>query len=267
MDGLQAVTGTTNPTRNADVVFVHGLGGDARTTWMSDKNDPATFWPEWLARDFPDLGVWTLGYTADVSAWKRESMPLADRGASVLEMFYGKGLGKRPLIFITHSLGGLLVKQMLQLADTQGVARYEQILGATRGIAFIATPHAGSDMANFARLASLLLRTSEVVDDLKAHDPQLRTLHGWFLNNFVARRRPVCRSYGERHALRPEVLGIKLPAGMIVVDATSAEPNIPNERGIPLDGDHISVCKPTERNTPLCDSIWAFVEECLQNRP
>jgi predicted alpha/beta hydrolase family esterase len=269
MNGLHAVAGTADNKRLADVVFVHGLGGDARSTWMRDRDDEATFWPSWLAQDFPGLGVWTLGYAAEASAWKGASMALPDRGQSVLELFVNKGLASRPLIFITHSLGGLLVKQMLQLADTQGVPRWEAVQRATRGIAFIATPHSGAALANFARLVNVILRSTDVLEDLEAHSAQLRTLHGWFLNRFLARPglAPACRSYAERLPLRPEVWGLKLPAGLVIVNETSAEPNIIGERAIPLDEDHLSICKPTDRDAPLCDSIWAFIRECIEPRP
>ena len=30
------------------VVFVHGLGGDARSTWMHNPEDHTTLWPNWI---------------------------------------------------------------------------------------------------------------------------------------------------------------------------------------------------------------------------
>lgn len=268
MDGLQPVAGTANPARAADLVFVHGLGGDARITWMREPKDAATFWPDWLAADFPALGVWTLGYAADVSAWQRESMPLPDRGHSVLEQLFNDGLGERPLIFVAHSLGGILVKQILNAAESQGVTRWQKIAQATRGIAFIATPHSGANIASFASFIGSVLRANEPVDDLRAHHPRLRELHGWFLNRYLREHPIVCRTYCERRELRPELFyGLKLPKGIVVVDETSAEPNIPGERAIPLDEDHLSICKPADRNAPLCKSVWAFVRECLAPPP
>lgn len=267
MDGLEAVAGTANPQRAADLVFVHGLGGDARTTWMREPDDRATFWPGWLAEDFPALGVWTLGYAADVSAWQRESMPLPDRGNAVLEQLVNDGLGERALIFVAHSLGGILVKQILNAAESQGVPRWRQIAQATRGIAFVATPHSGANIASFASFVSSVLRINEPVEDLRAHHPHLRELHGWFLNTYLQQHPVVCRTYCERRELRPERYGLRLPKGIVVVDATSAEPNIPGERAIPLDEDHLSICKPADRNAPLCKSLWAFVRECLLPPP
>lgn len=48
------------------VIFVHGLGGEARTTWMSNSADPSTLWPVWIGEDV-GCNVWVAGY--DASPW------------------------------------------------------------------------------------------------------------------------------------------------------------------------------------------------------
>ena len=76
--GLSAVGGCGSASRTCDVVFVHGRGGGSYSTWVTGSN-AASFWPAWVRSDFPDVGIWTLGYRADVSAWTNESMPLAEQ--------------------------------------------------------------------------------------------------------------------------------------------------------------------------------------------
>lgn len=54
----------------ADIIFVHGYGGDSKTTWMRD-GDPSTFWPlEWLPKDpdFRDVGIHTFGYDTKLTS-------------------------------------------------------------------------------------------------------------------------------------------------------------------------------------------------------
>ena len=263
--GLSPVCGTDSPSRKGDIVFVHGLGGRSHSTWMTE-GEPASFWPMWLQSDTPNAGVWTLGYAADASKWQSESMPLADRGNTVLEQLYSEGLGDRPIVFIAHSMGGVVVKQLLRHAESFGVRRWQALARQVKGIAFIATPHSGANIANFAELAKHVLRTNEPVRELVAHDPRLRELHGWFLE-FIRRRKVACRTYCEKREVRPE-LGIfgqvfKLPRGILVVDETSAEPNIQGERAIPLDEDHISIAKPSSPEADLYKSILRFIVECL----
>ena len=43
----------------ADVIFVHGLGGDGQTTWQVD-GDASTFWPLWIFEDVTHVKVWSL---------------------------------------------------------------------------------------------------------------------------------------------------------------------------------------------------------------
>jgi predicted alpha/beta hydrolase family esterase len=259
-EGLSAVAGCESPSRACDVVFVHGLGGGSYSTWMGD--DQQAFWPGWIGADFPTVGVWTLGYRADVSAWTSESMPLADRGTSILEELTNEGIGERPVVFVTHSMGGILVKQILRHATSFGVERWESIAARTAGIAFLATPHAGADLAGFAELARLVLRTNEQVGELKSHHSRLRELHAWFLN-FQGDRKLACRTFCETRELRPGVFGFSLPKGVMVVDQTSAEPHVPGEVAIPLDDDHVSIAKPASRDAPLYKSMRRFIREAL----
>ena len=63
--GLIKISGCENPKRCGDVIFVHGLGGNARSTWHPQElpNDD-NFWLTWLAQERPDLGIWSFGYNA-----------------------------------------------------------------------------------------------------------------------------------------------------------------------------------------------------------
>ncbi|WP_145926700.1 alpha/beta hydrolase [Amycolatopsis orientalis] len=104
-----------------DVVFVHGLDGDPYKSWSAKRKD--SFWPEWLGRDIEGLSIWSLGYDAASSRWLGDSMPIQDRAINSLAELQGHGIGQRPLCFVTHSMGDLVVEEML-LHAADGRADY-----------------------------------------------------------------------------------------------------------------------------------------------
>lgn len=134
---------------NLDLVFVHGLGGHWLKTW-SHTGERSGFWPRWIAEDNRDLRVWSLDYPAERTAWRGPSMSILEHADDVLDCLRFKGLGARPLVFVCHSLGGLLVKQILRTAAERNQPDIKQVGEATTGIAFFATPNTGSRIASFA---------------------------------------------------------------------------------------------------------------------
>src|SRR5271156_5468133 len=77
--------------RRANLLFIHGLGGDKRNTWQ-DGNDGSSFWPAWLAEDIPDIAVYSIGYDASPSQWLGRTMPLVDRATQLLDLLRTKDI-------------------------------------------------------------------------------------------------------------------------------------------------------------------------------
>ncbi len=253
VEGLLKVGGAGQGPSGVDVIFVHGLDGDARSTWHK-KDNPALFWPAWLAEDVPGVTVWSLGYEVSSSAWRGSSMPLSDRATNALATLETQGLGDRPIVFVCHSLGGLLVKQMLRHALDFGVTPWRSIAERTTGIIFLSTPHSGSDISNWMKHIGALLRLTVSVDELKAHDPRLRELNTWFRNSRLA------------PSMRIQVYCEKLPvsAGILVVNESSADPGLQGVVPIPVDEDHVSICKPENREKLVYSRVKRFVTEAVR---
>lgn len=251
MAKLLEIAGCSNPNRQIDVVFVHGLDGDARSTWQNnDKTDG--FWPEWLGRDFPDIGVWSLDYEAKSLVWKGHAMPLVDRAKNILDYLELYGFGQRPIGFVCHSLGGLVVKQALRHAKDFDNKNWKPIAEQTRFIEFLATPHSGANIANWIKHLSTLLRPTDAIDDLQAHNPTLLDLNDWFRDNHKA--------LGIKTAVYCEELETK---GIMVVNKTTANPGIPGVHPISLDADHITICKPESDNGAVYLRLKQLIDTAL----
>jgi hypothetical protein len=100
------------PDRKLDVVFVHGLGDNGVDAWQQEGK-PTTFWPSWLANDFNEVQVRILRYPAPQTKFEPMAMVIPDRAAGILDLLIDKGVGERDILFVAHSLGGIIVKQLL----------------------------------------------------------------------------------------------------------------------------------------------------------
>lgn len=251
MDSLLKMSGCDRPDRVADVIFVHGLDGDARTTWHP-KGNPDAFWPAWLGEDVPAVGVWSLGYAVSASAWKGHAMPLTDRATNVLDLLDLDGIGRRPLVFVCHSLGGLLVKQMLRHASDFGNPAWQAIATHTKALVFLSTPHSGANLASWMQYIGTLLRITVSVKELEAHHPRLRELNLWYRNH-VADFDLTTVVYCEKRPV----------AGILVVDETTADPGIVGVIPVPVDEDHISICKPASKDSQIYRRVKRLIEDTV----
>lgn len=254
---LISLVNTEKQERIADIIFIHGLGGDALDTWRHSKNqqDDDNFWPIWLGKDLPQMGIWSLAYEVEPTKWKGSTMPLVERADNSLDLLEIKGIGKRPIFFITHSMGGLLVKQMLRNANDSGNDAWQQILENTRGIVYLATPHSGSTIASFLKFIGADILTSVSVKELEAHHPRLLELNRVHRNKDIFNQIPI-KVYGENKPIKP--IGI-------VVDKTSVDPGRAGVTPIILDRDHISICKPESTEDRLYVGVKQFIEANIRN--
>lgn len=249
MEKLGRIGGCDNASRAVDVIFVHGVDGDAVSTWHP-KGQPDKFWPQWLSDDVPEVGVWSLDYDASTSAWRGSTMPLVDRATNILDLLELEDIGARSVVFVCHSLGGLLVKQLLRHAYDLGNTSYRRIADQTRAIVFISTPHSGADLASWLQHLSLVLRATVTVDELTAHHPRLRELNLWYRNlPHAAQLKTLV--YCEKRDV----------GGVLVVNETTADPGIAGVIPIPLDEDHISIAKPPSRDAQLYKRVNKLVWE------
>lgn len=236
----------------ASVVFVHGLGGHAYGTW-GDPADAAWFWPRGLAASVPGLRTYALSYDAPPSNWLGTAMPLQDRATNVVERLLGRAeLREQPLIFVCHSLGGLIVKQALLDLHEQRARRpdADALLAQVRGVVFVATPHSGSRSATWMERLRVLAWPTAIASQLVANDPALRKLNVSY-RGFADDHRASLR-----HLVFYETQDTL--AGTIV-DEASSDPGLPGDPPIPIDADHVSIAKPRDGNDLVAERVQRFV--------
>lgn len=77
-------------------------------------------WPkDWLPRDCRNLRIIGVNYNTSLSMWasicpsEKGKFTLNDHSQLLLEKLQNAGVGNRPIVWIAHSMGGLIVKNML----------------------------------------------------------------------------------------------------------------------------------------------------------
>ena len=216
-------------------------------------------WPHWLEEDVPKIGLWLVGFEAAKTNWGGYGIPIADRANSVLErLLVEPDLTSGNIIFITHSLGGIVVIHMLRNADSKAGSnpRAKNFLRRVRRVAFLGTPHRGARLAGVLKVLCPWVRPSEAANDLISNSAQLRDLNYWY--------RQYSRANEIENLLLAEglpitVLGISLPksiGGVVSVDSADAGLI---ETPIVIDENHTGISKPASRDAEVYVHVRDFV--------
>jgi hypothetical protein len=245
LDGvrIQLVHGGDYSRRVFNVVFVHGLMGGSHTTWCGRaKTGESFFWPAALASDFDQLGVYTCGYHTGIFDTGGGPPDLRIVASTLTDEIYRLRISDKPIVFITHSMGGILVKNMIVNSVVQSLPSLVKRRFTARACAFIAVPHYGSDVAELARW--LVPFRSAQVSNL-TDECGLFELHRQF-RGVGASEGIQFRYWCEGHAMGCRIGGGHLPkflVGVRVVHPKSAAPDGDIDRS-EIAADHESICKP-----------------------
>ncbi|XP_077443061.1 protein SERAC1 [Stigmatopora argus] len=259
----------------ADILFIHGILGAAFKTWrqrdrnpLEDENDGDSeddyteCWPKtWLAADCPNLRVLSVEYESHLSDWlakcpaENQRKSLAYRSQELLRKLKMAGVGNRPVVWVAHSMGGLLVKKML--IDASKDPDLSDLFENTKGVLFYSVPHHGTFMAEYSVSVRYLLFPSIEVKELCRDSPALRDLNENFLH--MAKEKEInVLSFAER---LPTTIGPMIK--ILVVPAQSANVGIGDL--IEVDVDHLSICKPERKDSFLYKRSLRFIQETLHS--
>ncbi|KAF8530136.1 hypothetical protein BU17DRAFT_78714 [Hysterangium stoloniferum] len=155
-----------------DIVAIHGLDGHREGSWTAENG---ILWlKDLLPQQLPNVRIVTYGYDASTGS----------QSYKIDETLYGHGenfisrlallresttTATRPIIFIAHSLGGIILKFALIHANQcneSHLPHHKRIMLSTIGILFFGTPHQG---AALALSASQMLLVRLPVDENTSH--------------------------------------------------------------------------------------------------
>ena len=150
-----------------DVIFIHGLTGDSFRTW---RHKSGTYWPvDLLRKDMSNARILIFGYDADVTKFLSKDGKVGNgtvrthAGTLVAEVgaLRRANDASRPIILVTHSLGGLVSQKALCISAEAPEEHHKQLDQCTIGLFFLGTPHRGSELADYAVVVSKILALAD----------------------------------------------------------------------------------------------------------
>lgn len=156
------------------VVFIHGLGGHRRSTWVHRNGFD---WPKALGAEFRDVDVYTLSPPIPLVGWNGASARLPELVPQLADDLRQAIPAKTKLFFVVHSMGGLVYKQMVRDCATHEKNKPGALLPRIAGVAFAATPHFGSAYMNGMRTIFGFLLRSKAERSLGQDDAYLIELN------------------------------------------------------------------------------------------
>lgn len=198
---------------------------------------------------------------------------ISARSEKFQRAFEAAGVGDRPVVFVCHSMGGLLVKHMLiseygfvdlcslknaQFLQIEVCISYcknaldnDNLSKKTVGVLFMSTPHLGSPVAaysyKFLRPSDdlkLLREDSEINQTLSSDFKYVQENIPIFVTVLESKKTPI---FGTKHFIVPHVSG--------VFDSGSV---------YHVDEHHHHVCKPENRESTTYRIVLNFVKDALQ---
>ncbi|KAI9799667.1 MAG: hypothetical protein M1825_004402 [Sarcosagium campestre] len=240
---------------------------DRRSTSKAKPNKKEVFWPlDHLPDDCANARILTWGYNSRVTEFfggPSDKSKVSDYARNLLfELSRIRENEERPLLFVAHSLGGIILKHALWRAndrdDTAGIYH------ATRMVMFLGTPHRGSDKVSAGKTllkiasASGFSTNRKQLQTLTLHGSELESLHHafmklqpWPFNVYTFQEGRGMSGYGQ------------FKMGEKVVEDFSSALLETQEHCETIDANHVSMCRFASKQDPGYRKVVGILRQCV----
>ncbi|KAI0833055.1 hypothetical protein F5Y06DRAFT_185254 [Hypoxylon sp. FL0890] len=166
-----------------DIVFVPGLGAHPEESWKSESTG-FNWTTDGLVRDFPRARILLYMYESAWTGSLKVKQFMSNIAMTLLNGLSSKREGRiqrRPIVFIGHSMGGLVIAKAITIADSRR-DKFPVMFEAIAAAIFFGTPFGGAPVASVAAMYAYCAEkvgaaySSKLLDLMKPEDEGLREL-------------------------------------------------------------------------------------------
>ncbi|KAF5591285.1 kinesin [Fusarium pseudocircinatum] len=247
-----------------DIVIVHGMNplgnkSHEEDVWK-DKETGVNWVRDLLPGQVPSARILAFQYNGNI-LFGPSIAGVAGQAENLLECprMKRKLNPLRPIIWIAHSLGGIIIKEVLVTASKKFQA-YPMISTFTYAIFFIAVPHRGSPYASFGTIASNIAglipfkQTNSFLQSVTTDSDYNKELDTRF--------EPLLKLY----KFYTWIEGREVPGVGLIVPEDSARLNLPPPQQIcrVTERHHRNICQFSASNDPEWNLLSAAISEATQ---
>ncbi|KAI0423012.1 hypothetical protein F5X98DRAFT_369029 [Xylaria grammica] len=268
---------TSDPGKvDVDVVLVHGLNGHYTSTWKSEDKTvwPRDLLPERLQKIGIKIRVLSFEYGGSIKGTTSKA-GIDDTAQNLLQHLIDHRddprLKWRPILFVGHSLGGVIIKRAISVAYLDPA--FKSIKNTTLGVVFFATPHQGSSEEFSAFLANVLecnrprmtlfptkrtQPTPEMVEEIQQNPRLFTFISGDFVYLYHKLSAKTFQEGNETALL-----------GKVVVGSEQGKLGINTEYAAMISGDHLGLCKfgGVKKERERFRVVWKGMEKMIKESP
>lgn len=254
------------------IIAIHGLNETSEDAWTHPTT--RTNWlKELLPRHLKAARISTYSYDASASSFCTNGGAEAIQKSAqtlVADLQADRGLGlvtKRPIVFICHGLGGVLIKKALIHSASQTsshVVHLYDIFMSTYAILFFGTPHDKTDHKKWLCLESLSSKTKAL--DRQSQFPNLHADDVDFVQTISDQFTPIMKQF---HIfcfweMRPTNFSGRFE---FIVPESSAAPALPDIEKAGIPATHMDMIKFSSADSPGCRTVLEAVKRHCADAP
>lgn len=227
---------------------------------------------DWLPDDHPNARVLGVNYETNLFEWssnKNQNCPcekkgtLHNRAEELLHSLAASHVGQnRPIIWIGHSMGGLILKSIIIQALDSSDESIQNLAKNTEAILFLGTPHKGSAVAKLKQHVRYILSPTIEVKELEENSSYLLNLHEKFLNYIKQHKDNNVQVVSVSEGVPTIITAFKLPFHVVTEQSARMEYG----DFYVLNVDHLGLSKPYYRQSFLYQRLLRIVREVILQR-